>query len=78
MQAAIARRHTLALCKTAVETEPGSGKTEQSLFACLTSVIPNGGETSWPDPLDRLRAIYKENASGESASASEQIYQDRG
>jgi len=48
------------------------------VVARLIPVIPDGGETDWPNPMDRLQAIYGGKPTVESASASDQIYQDRG
>lgn len=48
------------------------------MVARLSPVNGDSGETDWPDPLDRLHAIDEEDPAGESVSASEQIYRDRG
>ena len=48
------------------------------VVARLTPVTANSGEADWPNPLERLQAIYEGKPTGETASASDQIYRDRG
>jgi antitoxin (DNA-binding transcriptional repressor) of toxin-antitoxin stability system len=48
------------------------------VVAHLKPATPHGAGSDWPDPLQRLRTIYGKGRDGGRASASKQIYQDRG
>lgn len=48
------------------------------VVAHLTPASGQGGNLDWGDPLRRLESLYTRATGGKSASAADQIYQDRG
>lgn len=48
------------------------------VVARMIPVVADAGQANWQNPLDRLQAIYEGKPTGETASASDQIYRDRG